>query len=156
MILRSFAQTDAARVAELAGDYEVSRWTSNVPHPYSVSDAESWIASTLEGGPRRPFAAEVDGELVACVGFWPDDRGGFEIGYWVGRAYWGQGIATRALTLLLEQEVLPHGKAVSAKIMTENLGSQRVLEKCGFSFFQHCLIERQGESTEAKLFLRDS
>ena len=52
-----------------------------------------------------------------------------EVGYWIGKEYWGQGIATRALSEFLEQVPLRPLRAVVAK---HNRGSLRVLEKCGF------------------------
>lgn len=52
-----------------------------------------------------------------------------EIGYWIGREYWGQGVATRALEQFLEFVNIRPLYGVVAKL---NIGSQRVLEKCGF------------------------
>ena len=52
-----------------------------------------------------------------------------EVGYWIGKEYWGQGIATRALLKFLDQVPLRPLRASAAK---HNRGSLRVLEKCGF------------------------
>lgn len=52
-----------------------------------------------------------------------------EVGYWLGREYWGRGVATRALELLLEQ--VPD-RPLHAHVAKHNRGSIRVLEKCGF------------------------
>ena len=52
-----------------------------------------------------------------------------EVGYWIGKAYWGQGIATQALLEFLAQVPLRPLRASAAK---HNRGSLRVLEKCGF------------------------
>ena len=52
-----------------------------------------------------------------------------EVGYWIGKEYWGQGIATRALLEFLDQVPLRPLRASAAK---HNRGSLRVLEKCGF------------------------
>ena len=52
-----------------------------------------------------------------------------EVGYWIGRQYWGKGIATEALRQFLEQlEMRP----LYAHVAKHNAGSRRVLEKCGF------------------------
>jgi RimJ/RimL family protein N-acetyltransferase len=53
-----------------------------------------------------------------------------EITYWLGREFWGQGIATRALALFLQ--VVPT-RPLSARVAKDNLGSLRVLQKCGFT-----------------------
>jgi RimJ/RimL family protein N-acetyltransferase len=52
-----------------------------------------------------------------------------EVSYWIGRQYWGKGIATRALTLLLEEL---KERPLFARVAEDNAGSKRVLEKCGF------------------------
>lgn len=53
-----------------------------------------------------------------------------EVGYWIGREYWGKGIATRALSEFLEYVSARPLYGVVAK---QNIGSRRVLEKCGFT-----------------------
>jgi RimJ/RimL family protein N-acetyltransferase len=54
---------------------------------------------------------------------------GREVGYWLGREFWGQGIATQALTLFLQEETT---RPLVAHVAQHNIGSRRVLEKCGF------------------------
>lgn len=53
-----------------------------------------------------------------------------EVSYWLGREYWGQGIATQALRLLLTQEKT---RPLYARAAKDNIASLRVLEKCGFA-----------------------
>jgi RimJ/RimL family protein N-acetyltransferase len=52
-----------------------------------------------------------------------------EVGYWIGRAYWGKGIATRALAAFLEKDKT---RPLYAHVAKHNIASRRVLEKCGF------------------------
>lgn len=52
-----------------------------------------------------------------------------EIGYWIGREFWGRGIATRALTRFLE---ISKTRPLHAYVVRDNVASIRVLEKCGF------------------------
>lgn len=53
-----------------------------------------------------------------------------EVGYWIGRDHWGRGVATAALVAFLgEEETRP----LHAGVLPANLGSLRVLEKCGFT-----------------------
>lgn len=66
----------------------------------------------------------VTGYVISFVYF-----GVREVGFWIGKEYWGQGIATRALSKFLEQVPLRPLRASTAK---HNRGSLRVLEKCGF------------------------
>jgi RimJ/RimL family protein N-acetyltransferase len=70
----------------------------------------------------------VDGQVAGNLVSWDQD-GHPEIGYWIGRDYWGRGIATDALALFVDRlEVRP----LRAYVAVHNIGSMRVLEKCGF------------------------
>jgi RimJ/RimL family protein N-acetyltransferase len=54
------------------------------------------------------------------------------VGYWLGKEFWGKGIATAALSQLLE---ICDERPVYAYVATRNIASIRVLEKCGFSVY---------------------
>ncbi len=71
------------------------------------------------------FNGQVAGN-IACF----RDFGEPEIGYWLGREFWGRGIATRALAALLRQ--LPE-RPLYARVAQDNIASLRVLQKCGFT-----------------------
>lgn len=70
-----------------------------------------------------------DGRIAGNVVVWgpPDGR---LVGYWIGREFWGRGVATRGLALLLEEIT---ERPLFAHVVKSNVGSIRVLEKCGFS-----------------------
>ena len=70
----------------------------------------------------------VDGEIAGNILSFTQ-HGKREVGYWIDRTFWGRGVATRALAALLEIE--PE-RPLHAEVAERNLGSQRVLEKCGF------------------------
>ena len=72
------------------------------------------------------YDGQVAGNIVAF------DMGGLrEVGYWLGREYWGKGIASRALAEFLKHETTRPLHGVTVK---HNIGSQHVLKKCGFEF----------------------
>ena len=152
--LRDFRLEDAANVAQLVGDEEVSKWTSNIPFPYSEQDAINWISTTASDSFKSPYAVEMNGLLSACVSYWPHESGGIEVGYWVGREFWGKGICTKALKLLMTNDEFPARMDVYAKVMAQNIGSQRVLAKCGFSFLQNGTVFKGGNEIEAKFYIR--
>jgi RimJ/RimL family protein N-acetyltransferase len=70
----------------------------------------------------------VDGDVAGTIGSWgnPGER---EVTYWIGRSYWGKGIATDALNAFLAVE---RSRPLHARVASDNVASRRVLEKCGF------------------------
>jgi len=73
-------------------------------------------------------AIVVDAEVAGSIGSWgePGER---EITYWIGRSYWGMGIATCALKAFL---AVDPSRPLHARVASDNVASRRVLEKCGF------------------------
>jgi RimJ/RimL family protein N-acetyltransferase len=69
-----------------------------------------------------------DGQVAGYIVSFEQD-GDRNVGYWIGRAYWGKGIATRALAAFLDHET---ARPLYARVAKQNVGSIRVLEKCGF------------------------
>ena len=70
----------------------------------------------------------VAGEVAGNIGSWTAD-GKREIGYWLGRAFWGRGVATEALSAFLRLE---QTRPLYAGVAKHNVASIRVLQKCGF------------------------
>ena len=70
----------------------------------------------------------VDGQVAGHLVSW-EKAGSRRVGYWVGRHHWGRGVATRALALFLD---LVPSRPLYADVAVHNLGSIRVLERCGF------------------------
>ena len=71
----------------------------------------------------------VNGQVAGSVSSY-EEEGEPEVTYWLGKEYWGQGIATRALKEFLAQK--NPSRPIYARVAKDNLGSRRVLEKCGF------------------------
>jgi len=72
------------------------------------------------------FEGQVAGNVVSF-----EISGEREVGYWIGKTYWGKGIATRALNQFLK---IVKVRPLYAHVVKHNVASRRVLEKCGFSF----------------------
>jgi RimJ/RimL family protein N-acetyltransferase len=70
-----------------------------------------------------------DGQVVGSVSSYVES-GKPEVTYWIGKAHWGRGIATRALAAFLVEANTT--RPIYARVARDNLGSRRVLEKCGF------------------------
>ncbi|HET9090488.1 MAG TPA: GNAT family N-acetyltransferase [Acidimicrobiales bacterium] len=74
-------------------------------------------------------AVTSDGAFVGTVASFASE-GHREVTYWIDRRYWGQGIATHSLALLLEED---HTRPIRARVASDNVASRRVLEKSGFT-----------------------
>jgi RimJ/RimL family protein N-acetyltransferase len=138
LVLRTPRLDDAARLAELANDFDVARMTTEIPHPYSLGDAETFLRRTQTHDRARQavFAIEhpQDG-FVGVLGFHPKEPAASEVGYWIGRPYWGQGFATEAAKAALDWAGAIWGKRlVVSGHFADNPASGRVLEKAGFLY----------------------
>jgi len=89
----------------------MAHWARNLQNPTAVN---------------RTIVA--NGEAAGNVVCW-EQEGERRIGYWIGREYWGHGIATQALSQFLNQI----GRPLAAHVAKHNAASIRVLQKCGFS-----------------------
>jgi len=131
LILRPLEDRDAPRIAELAGDWAVASMTARIPYPYDESLSHQWISGLEDGEFVRGI--EFEGGLVGAVGYFPDDDGVTEIGYWIGKPWWGRGFATEAAAKLVSYCFTTAGKQrLVCCHFVDNPGSQRVIEKLGF------------------------
>jgi len=71
---------------------------------------------------------EIDGQVAGNIGSWEQD-GKQLVGYWLGRKFWGRGLATAALGEFVDELGV---RPLHAWVAASNVGSTRVLEKCGF------------------------
>ncbi|HYG26300.1 MAG TPA: GNAT family N-acetyltransferase [Caulobacteraceae bacterium] len=138
LTLRAPLRADAARMAELANDFDVVRMTSRMPHPYAVKDAEDFIdrCEQRDWENDATFALDLEDEgFVGCLGFFRNDAGQLETGYWIGRPWWGRGLATEALKGALVWASKEWGKrCVTAGHFEDNPASGTVLTKAGFLY----------------------
>jgi RimJ/RimL family protein N-acetyltransferase len=124
--IRDVEQSDLALFFEHQMDREATRmaafpareWKAFLTHWEMILADETIVTQTIV----------VDGQVAGNLVSW-EQEGHHEIGYWVGRAYWGRGVASAALALFTD-----HVKArpLHAYVAAHNFGSMRVLEKCGF------------------------
>jgi RimJ/RimL family protein N-acetyltransferase len=138
LILRSPVAEDAPRIAELASDPGVARMTTSIPYPLAREQAEGFLERMEARDPAREeiFAIDLPGEgLIGLIGFHPGERPAPEMGYWLGRTYWGRGYATEAARSALAW-VRDHWKKryVVAGYFADNPASGEVLVKAGFLY----------------------
>jgi RimJ/RimL family protein N-acetyltransferase len=131
--LRRPIDADAAAIIAIAGDWEVARRLARVPYPYSQSDFRFFLEEVVPKEPTWAMVLRQSNELVGVIGLAPHGEHSAELGYYVSRSYWGQGLATEAGRAIahLAIERLGYPKLTSG-YQADNLASGRVLEKLGF------------------------
>jgi len=154
LILRPFVLSDAPEVQRLAGEREIAATTINIPHPYEDGVAEEWInkhAERFEKGEIADFAIcdRENGHLIGATALFlslSNERA--ELGYWVGKPYWGKGYCTEAA-----REMLRFGfeeldlNRIFAHYMGNNPASGRIMEKLGMKY-EGCMrqhVKKWGE-----------
>ena len=139
LLLRPFAESDAAAVERLAGARDVADTTLHIPHPYPAGGGAWWIgthASAWEGGAGLTLAVvtrAAPDELLGAMGIAivrEHARG--ELGYWIGAHAWGRGYATEAARVMTAFAFETLGlHRVQARHFTRNPASGRVMQKLG-------------------------
>ena len=137
--LRSWRPADADALARHASSRAVwLRLRDGFPHPYTRANAEGWIAYASAQRPETHFAIDLAGEAVGGIGLVLGEdveRCSAEVGYWLGEAVWGRGLATAALGGLTGYAFEVFGLTrIFAVPFADNTASIRVLEKCGYRF----------------------
>jgi RimJ/RimL family protein N-acetyltransferase len=136
--LRVPEQRDLGVIAEFCADFDVSRMVTSIPHPYRMEDAESFLKMVQASDPARErvFLIEHEHEGPAgMIGFHGGDNPYPEIGYWVGKRFWGRGFATEAGLAVVDWARRGWKKrALTAGHFADNPASGRVLQKCGFLY----------------------
>jgi RimJ/RimL family protein N-acetyltransferase len=129
LILRPLLSDEPDFLA-LAGDWDVARMTSDIPHPLVPAQAKAWLRPN---GNDVRFAIDVYGRMIGGVGYFRRRNGAAELGFWLGRPHWGFGLATEAAMAIVRRGFTCDGHmAFSSAHFVDNPASARVLEKLGF------------------------
>ncbi|WP_371019067.1 GNAT family N-acetyltransferase [Pseudalkalibacillus sp. JSM 102089] len=135
--LQPFNKEDASRIKELANNQELAT-ILGLPHPYELEHAEEWIAiqpEQIQKGLEYPLTivTKKENEIIGTINIRIDKNNNKgELGYWIGREYWGNGFATEAVNRMIEFgfNQLDLNK-VCASAISRNKASTIVLEKSG-------------------------
>jgi RimJ/RimL family protein N-acetyltransferase len=140
LILRELALEDAPSLQRLAGEWEVARMMLFIPHPYEDGMAEEWIATcrpAYEAGERTTWAVALreKGTLIGSITLHLHPlHDNAELGYWIGKPYWGCGYATEAA-----EEAVRYGfeelglHRIHSSHFGSNHASGKVMRKVGMS-----------------------
>jgi len=124
--LRDVQESDLPTLYEHQRDPEATRMAEFPSRDWDAFSAHWARIITAGAGTMRTVL--FDGNIAGNIVCW-QDSGASNVGYWIGREYWGKGIATAALSEFLKR--VPDRPLV-ARVTTHNVASIRVLEKCGF------------------------
>jgi RimJ/RimL family protein N-acetyltransferase len=134
--IRPYRTSDVPALQETADDILVIRYMyAGFPHPYTIADAEWWVQQAQTHRPLQHFVVEVEDRFAGAISIQPrgaNFAGVGILGYWLGRAYWGRGIATAAVHCIVERAFASGFHRIEASVYEPNIGSARVLEKNGF------------------------
>ncbi|WP_377890169.1 GNAT family N-acetyltransferase [Alkalihalobacillus sp. R86527] len=137
IVLRTFKEDDAARIQELANNKEVAS-IIGLPHPYELAHAKEWIdiqPGLIQEGTEYPLAvySKNHDAIIGTVCIRIDKKNNQgELGYWIGRPFWGKGYATEAVKRMIDFGFVElRLNKVWATAITRNEGSIKVLKNAG-------------------------
>lgn len=159
--LRPLRVGDEASIARNADNPRVSRnLLARFPSPYTLADAEAWVARCVAADVTHALGITVDDEVIGMVGLEPENdvfHRSMEIGYWLGEPYWGRGIATQAAGAMTEYAFATFDiNRLWAGVFGWNPASARVLEKCGYVLegVSRAAVTKDGETTDELRYAR--
>lgn len=136
LVLRPMVIEDATRIHELVNDKDIAYNCVNIPYPYPEGAAEAWIVGhPLRYAQRQAviFAITKDQTIIGACGIeFMHEEQHYDIGYWIGKDFWGNGYATEAATMLVDYGLNTLGiDELYAESLSSNPSSCAVLQKCG-------------------------
>ncbi len=134
--MRRFVPSDAARVHEIQSDWDVARMLRMASYPPGRAGLEAWLeeheAEWLAGTAYR-FGLVLDGRIIGCADVDEIRDGAGELGYWLDRAWWGQGLAGEAAAAVREFALGALGlRRLLSGHAVDNPASGRILIRLGF------------------------
>ena len=123
LLIRPYRPGEAPELARLIGDWEVVRWLSVVPHPYTVEDAVAYIT---EFAGDWSFAITDGARLLGGIGI--SDG----LGFWLGRDHWGRGYMSEAATAVVDAWFAAGNDELTSGYYLGNAASAAIHAKLGF------------------------
>lgn len=143
LVVRPFTLNDVTDVYNCCNDYDVIKTTLGLPWPYERGMAQTWIENQVErqnNNQSYEFAIcfkENPNRVIGCVSLLGVNNAAkrAELGYWVCKPLWKQGIATEAARGMLKWGFKTLGlHSVIARYFDINPASGRVMAKCGMTY----------------------
>lgn len=156
LILRAPRPQDAEEIYCAINDWDIVKYLSRVPWPYTLGDAQDYLARSADedARPREQVFVVDDGRVAGMASLRDLDTDCGTLGYWIAKRVWGRGYATESVRALADFAFRQVGvRAISADVVRDNPASMRVLEKVGFHWREDstCSTRSRGE-VPAKIF----
>ncbi|MBM7067610.1 GNAT family N-acetyltransferase [Actibacterium sp. 188UL27-1] len=136
---------DAPAIAREVGDFEIARWLTRVPHPYSLEDAHEFLDVVKDRAGSQWVIEDANG-LRGFIG----TEG--ELGYWLSRNCWGQGYLTEAArAVVADWFFVPTAPALLSGHFDANARSANVLKKLGFGYCGQEMVSSKAHDDEVLL-----
>ncbi len=131
LVLRALAPGDAEPMASHCADLEATRWLSRVPHPFARADAEAFLAGIgARDGQHWAVTTRGAGRIgVIALDAEPE---GPSLGYWLGRAHWGQGFRREAARAVVAAAVAAGATQLVSGAFEGNAASLAIQRRLGF------------------------
>jgi RimJ/RimL family protein N-acetyltransferase len=135
--LRGWESADAESLHREANNKKISDYLfDRFPYPYTLNDAGKFISSRPDTRPLTNFAIVVNNNVAGAIEIKPGAdiyRKTASLGYWLGESFWGRGIMTEVVKLIINHAFGEFDFVrLQATVNGNNLASMRVLEKAGF------------------------
>lgn len=129
LTLRSARRDDLEGMHAVLSDPRATLWWSTPPHE-TLDQTAAWLDAMIANGPDHPdFVVELDGRVIGKAGFFRLP----EVGYILHPDVWGQGLASEAVSAVLDQVFANRDvETLTADVDPENAASIRLLERLGF------------------------
>ncbi|UZD92049.1 GNAT family N-acetyltransferase [Cognatishimia activa] len=137
-VLRPLRRSDQGMIEHYAGERDLARMTTSIPHPLPPGATEAFIARSHDEGRSEDVwamdgTAEGNSEVMGVISLDRVSEDQAEVGYWVAPPYWNTGVASEAVRTLIAANPLG-SKTLFASVFQDNPASARVLTNSGFQY----------------------
>ena len=132
LIIKKPEKKDISSLVKELNNWNISKWLVEVPYPYSINDANYWIKKTQED--EFSFNIYLKNNLIGGISLSKklgDTK--WELGYWIGEEYWGNGYAIEACENLIQYFFTnTSNHQIYASHMKDNIKSKKIILTLGF------------------------
>lgn len=165
IMLRRWTEADAEALYKYASDPDVGP-CAGWPAHRSVKESREVIRTHFHNDTTWAIVLRESNEPIGCIGYYTYEKSNIaigkndcEVGYWIGKSHWNQGICTEALRLMLDYCLrVRHFENIWADHFVGNPASGHVLKKCGFhdtGKVNRCSLLLGGDKDLVKIYLLD-